>query len=202
MLFIKKISTPDSPDADLVTAYQHGHQLEVLSTLYQRYMDLVYGVCLKYLPDPETAKDAVMNIFEELIVKLKTHKVENFRGWLHVVAKNHCLMQLRSAKNIKTTALNETVVQLEESVHLNGVMEKESQLELMTACIQLLPSEQQQCIELFYLKNKSYNEIVVITGYDWNAVRSYVQNGRRNLKICLEKNEHAQASSSNLKFEV
>jgi RNA polymerase sigma-70 factor (ECF subfamily) len=202
LLFIKKISTPDSPDADLVTAYQHGHQLEVLSTLYQRYMDLVYGVCLKYLPDPETAKDAVMNIFEELIVKLKTHKVENFRGWLHVVAKNHCLMQLRSAKNIKTTALNETVVQLEESVHLNGVMEKESQLELMTACIQLLPSEQQQCIELFYLKNKSYNEIVVITGYDWNAVRSYVQNGRRNLKICMEKNEHAQASSSNLKFEV
>jgi len=202
LLFIKKISTPDSPDADLVTAYQHGHQLEVLSTLYQRYMDLVYGVCLKYLPDAETAKDAVMNIFEELIVKLKTHKVENFRGWLHVVAKNHCLMQLRSAKNIKTTALNEAVVQLEESVHLNGVLEKESQLELMTACIQMLPSEQQQCIELFYLKNKSYNEIVVITGYDWNAVRSYVQNGRRNLKICMEKSEQVQTSSPNLRFEV
>ena len=98
-------------------------------------------------------------------------------------------MQLRSAKNIKTTPLNETVVQLEESLHPNGVMQKESQLELMTACIRLLPSEQQQCIELFYLENKSYNEIVVITGYDWNAVRSYVQNGRRNLKLCMEKNE-------------
>src|SRR5690349_18430105 len=165
-------------------------------------MDLVFGVCLKYLPDTESAKDAVMNIFEELIVKLKTHKVENFRGWLHVVARNHCLMQLRSAKNIKTTALNETVVQLEESMHPNGVMEKETQLELMTACIRLLPSEQQQCIELFYLKNKSYNEIVVITGYDWNAVRSYVQNGRRNLKICMEKNEQVQTSSPDLRFEV
>jgi len=165
-------------------------------------MDLVYGVCLKYLSDEELAKDAVMNIFEELIPKLRTHQVENFRGWLHVVAKNHCLMQLRSAKNIKTTSLNESVVQLEESMHLNGVMEKESQLELMSACIQTLPNEQQQCIELFYLKNKSYNEIVKITGYDWNAVRSHIQNGRRNLKLCMDKKEEIQASNSDLRFEV
>jgi RNA polymerase sigma-70 factor (ECF subfamily) len=200
--FIKKILTPDSTDADLVATYQDGHQLEILSILYQRYVDLVYGVCLKYLSDEELAKDAVMNIFEELIPKLRTHQVENFRGWLHVVAKNHCLMQLRSAKNIKTTSLNESVVQLEESMHLNGVMEKESQLELMSACIQSLPNEQQQCIELFYLQNKSYNEIVKITGYDWNAVRSHIQNGRRNLKLCMDKKEEIQASNSDLRFEV
>jgi len=197
--FIKKILTPDSPDADLVTVYQHGHQLEILAQLYQRYMELVYGVCLKYLEDGDTAKDAVMNIFEELIVKLKTHQVENFRAWLHVVARNHCLMQLRSAKNIKTTSLNESIVQLEENMHLNGVMEKESQLELMSACIQTLPSEQQQCIDLFYLKNKSYNEIVAITGFDWNAVRSYIQNGRRNLKLCMEKKQEIQ---TDLRFEI
>jgi RNA polymerase sigma factor (sigma-70 family) len=200
--FIKKILTPDSTDADLVATYQDGHQLEILAILYQRYVDLVFGVCLKYLSDEELAKDAVMNIFEELIPKLRTHQVENFRGWLHVVAKNHCLMQLRSAKNIKTTSLNESVVQLEESMHLNGVMEKESQLELMSACIQSLPNEQQQCIELFYLQNKSYNEIVKITGYDWNAVRSHIQNGRRNLKLCMDKKEEIQASNSDLRFEV
>jgi RNA polymerase sigma-70 factor (ECF subfamily) len=125
-------------------------------------------------------------------MKLKAHQVENFRAWLHVVAKNHCLMQLRSAKNIKTSSLHESVVQFEENVHLNGVMEKESQLELMTACIRTLPNEQQQCIELFYLQNKSYNEIANITGYDWNAVRSYIQNGRRNLKSCMESADKVQ----------
>ena len=92
MRFVEKILTPNSTDAELVTVYQHGHQLEILGILYQRYMDLVFGVCLKYLSDEELAKDAVMNIFEELIVKLKSHQAENFRGWLHVVAKNHCLM--------------------------------------------------------------------------------------------------------------
>jgi len=190
--FIKKISTSTSTDAELVAAYQKSSELDVLAMLYQGYMELVYGVCLKYLPDEDSAKDAVMNIFEELINKLKNHQVDNFRGWLHVVAKNHCLMQLRSAKNVKTTALNESVVQLEENLHLNGVMDKESQLEQMTGCIQTLPGEQKQCIELFYLQNKSYNEIVDITGFDWNSVRSYIQNGRRNLKICMDIREKAQ----------
>ena len=186
MTFIKKISTHSDADASLVSEYQHSHKLEILAELYQRYMDLVYGVCLKYLPDEETSKDAVMNIFEELIIKLKTHKVDNFKGWLHVLTKNHCLMQLRSRKNLKMSGLNENVMQLEESVHLNGVMEKEAELEQMTACIQSLPTEQQQCVDLFYLKKKSYNEIAEITGYDWKSVRSYIQNGRRNLKICME----------------
>ena len=189
MQFLKKISTTTSTDAELVMAYQQKQELDILSLLYQRYMELVYGVCLKYLPDEEAAKDAVMNIFEELINKLKHHQVENFRGWLHVVAKNHCLMILRSPKNLKTSILNEDIVQFEENVHLNGVMEKEEQLDQMTECLQTLPEEQQRCVEFFYLQNKSYNEIVDITGYDWKSVRSYIQNGRRNLKLCMEKKE-------------
>ncbi len=186
MRFLKKISSASNTDAELVSAYQQTQELEVLATLYLRYMDLVYGVCLKYLPDEETAKDAVMNIFEQLIIKLRSHKVDNFKGWLHVLAKNYCLMQLRSTKNIKISSLNEGFVQSEENLHLNGVMERETQLEQMTQCMQTLPNEQQQCIELFYLQNKSYNEIASITGFDWKAVRSYIQNGRRNLKICME----------------
>jgi len=192
--FLKKISTTTSTDAELVVAYQQKHELDILSLLYQRYMELVYGVCLKYLPDEEAAKDAVMNIFEELINKLKHHQVDNFRGWLHVVAKNHCLMILRSPKNLKTSALNEGIVQFEENVHLNGVMEKEEQLDQMTECLQTLPEEQQRCVELFYLQNKSYNEIVDITGYDWKSVRSYIQNGRRNLKICMENQDKTQGT--------
>jgi RNA polymerase sigma factor (sigma-70 family) len=181
--------------------YQQRHQLDILAMLYQRYMELVYGVCLKYLPDEEAAKDAVMNIFEELISKLKHHQVDNFRGWLHVVAKNHCLMLLRSPKNLKTSSLNEGIVQFEENLHLNGVMEKEAQLDQMTECMQSLPEDQHKCVELFYLQNKSYNEIVTITGYDWKAVRSHIQNGRRNLKLCMEKNEKTQGTRDKIQEE-
>ncbi|HEX6181528.1 MAG TPA: sigma-70 family RNA polymerase sigma factor [Chitinophagaceae bacterium] len=187
MSFLKNISQSSSSDADLVKTYQQHRQLEILAELYQRYMELVYGVCLKYLPDSETARDAVMNIFEELVQKLPNHDVDNFRGWLYTVAKNHCLMQIRSRKNIKITELTTVVVQSDENLHLNGELEKEEHLQKMEQCLGTLPAEQKQCVELFYLQSKSYNEIVEATGFDWKQVRSFIQNGRRNLKICMDK---------------
>jgi RNA polymerase sigma factor (sigma-70 family) len=185
--FLKNISSSSLTDAALVAEYQHGGKTEVLAELYQRYMELVYGVCLKYLPDAESAKDAVMNIFEELVQKLRNHQVDNFKGWLYAVARNHCLMQLRGRKNIKITEFSATVVQTEENPHLNGVPEKEQHLQSMEYCLTTLPAEQKQCVELFYLQGKSYNEIAQTTGFDWKQVRSFIQNGRRNLKICMEK---------------
>ena len=150
-------------------------------------MDLVYGVCLKYLKEPESAKDAVMQIFEELVSKLKKHEVENFRGWLHQLAKNHCLMQLRTPRNLKTVEFRTDLVQSEENLHLNGVLEKEENFRRLEICIGELTSDQQTAIRLFYLEQKCYNEIVEITGQEWNQVRSFIQNGRRNLKNCMER---------------
>lgn len=161
----------------------------VLGELYQRYMDLVYGVCLKYFREPEAAKDAVMQIFEELVSKLKKHEVENFRGWLHQVARNYCLMQLRTPRNLKTVEFNTDLVQNEENVHLNGVLEKEENFKKLEYCLGTLSAEQREAIRLFYLEGKCYNEIVEITGQGWNQVRSFIQNGRRNLKLCMEKTE-------------
>ncbi len=161
--------------------------MTVLGELYQRYMELVYGVCLKYFKDPERAKDSVMLVFEELVTKLKKHEVDNFRGWLHQLAKNHCLMQLRTPKNMKTVEFKTELMQSEEEVHLNGVLEKEEHFKLMEYCLGTLAGDQQETIRLFYLESKCYNEIVELTGREWNQVRSLIQNGRRNLKICMEK---------------
>jgi RNA polymerase sigma-70 factor (ECF subfamily) len=184
--FLKNISHNSLTDKELVTLYKESGDLSVLGELYQRYMDLVYGVCLKYFKEPERAKDSVMQVFEELVLKLKKHEVDNFRGWLHQVAKNHCLMQLRTPKNLKTMELKIDLVQNEEDVHLNGILEKEESFKKLEYCIGTLTSEQQAAIRLFYLEEKCYNEIVEITGQEWNQVRSFIQNGRRNLKICME----------------
>jgi RNA polymerase sigma factor (sigma-70 family) len=196
LAFLKNISSTNQSDTELVLAYRQSDDLKVLGELYQRYMELVYGVCLKYLKEPELAQDAVMQIFEELVSKLKKHEVENFRGWLHQVAKNYCLMQLRTPKNLKTVALPPLLMQNEEDVHLNGMMseetswmEKEENLQKLEECIASLADEQRTMIKLFYLDGKCYNEIVEITGMEWNHVRSSIQNGRRNLKLCMEKKE-------------
>ena len=189
MAFIKNISHTSLTDKELVALYKESGDMAVLGELYQRYMELVYGVCLKYYKEPETAKDSVMQIFEELVSKLKKHEVDNFKGWLHQVAKNHCLMQLRTPKNMKTVEFKTELVQSEENVHLNGVLEKEENFKKMEYCLGTLAKEQSETIKLFYLESKCYNEIVEITGLEWNQVRSLIQNGRRNLKICMEKKE-------------
>lgn len=187
MAFIKNISHTSLTDKELVALYKESGDMSVLGELYQRYMELVYGVCLKYYKEAETAKDSVMMIFEELVTKLRKHEVDNFKGWLHQLAKNHCLMQLRTPKNLKTTEFKVELMQTEETVHLNGVLEKEENFKKMEDCLGTLTSEQQETIRLFYLEGKCYNEIVEITGHEWNQVRSFIQNGRRNLKICMEK---------------
>jgi RNA polymerase sigma factor (sigma-70 family) len=184
--FLKNISTGSQTDQELIAIYKQTGGLAALSDLYQRYMELVYGVCLKYFKDPEAAKDGVMQVYEELIIKLKKHEVDNFRGWLHQVAKNHCLMQLRTPRNLKTVELKTEFVQTEENVHLNGVLEKEENFKKLEYCMGTLSIEQQKAIKLFYLDGKCYNEIVELTGMEWNQVRSFIQNGRRNLKICME----------------
>ncbi|TAH00040.1 MAG: sigma-70 family RNA polymerase sigma factor [Sphingobacteriales bacterium] len=189
MSFLKNISTPLTTDKELVLTYQQTGNLEVLGNLYQRYMDLVYGVCLKYLEDSENAKDAVMQVFEELVVKLQKHEVDNFKSWLYTLAKNYCLMQLRSHKNRKVISMNEQLMQNGEEMHLNGELQKEQQFTQLEACLQTLQEEQRKVVELFYLQQKCYNEITAATGMDWNKVRSLIQNGRRNLKICMEKKE-------------
>lgn len=175
-------------DEELLNAFKENADQEMLAQLYVRYTDLVYGVCVKYLKDAEAAKDAVMNIYQELLTKLQTNEVANFKSWLYVVAKNHCLMQLRKEKKMVTVEFTPAVMQSENFEHLDDVLEKEQELKKLEFCIEHLPEEQKQSIQLFYLDNKCYNEIAKKTGLEWNKVRSLIQNGRRNLKICMEKN--------------
>ena len=186
MAFLRNISDDPLTDEELVLMYKRTGDLKVLGQLYQRYMDLVYGVCLKYFKESERSKDAVMQIFEELVLKLKKHEVENFKSWLYQVAKNHCLMQLRTPKNLKTMELPASLMQSDENVHLNGVFEKEENYQRLEYCLTILSEDQRKAVQLFYIEGKCYNEIVELMGQEWNQVRSYIQNGRRNLKICME----------------
>ena len=189
MKFIKNSSKiNEQDDLSLIAAYQKTGDLEVLGRLYNKYMHLVFGVCLNYFKDEELSKDAVMQIFEELVVKLKMHQVQNFKSWLHVLSRNHCLMALRKLSKNPTVALEDNFVENEDFVHLDLDDTREQQLTVMEKCMETLPEEQRKSVDLFYLQEKCYKEVADITGYDLPKVKSYIQNGKRNLKICIEKN--------------
>jgi RNA polymerase sigma factor (sigma-70 family) len=173
-------------ERELLDAYYvYGNQVH-LATLYQRYAGLLYGVCYKYLEQPDLAQDACASVYEKMVTALRQHKVDNFGGWLQTVARNHCLQQLREKKRRHETVVDENFVQIEDDWHLDEAMQKEALFNQLSECIETLSADQKLMIELFYLKEKSYLQIESETGTPWNAVRSHIQNGRRNLKKCME----------------
>lgn len=189
MKFIRsKPGKSEFDEQELLTEYRDTGNLKILGILYERYMPLVFGLCLKYFKDEEQSKDAVMQIFEELVKKLKIHKVSNFKSWLYTLARNHCLMNIRSSSKHEFVQIEENFMENDAFVHLDIDETRENKLHIMEKCIDKLPSEQKDTISLFYLEQKCYKEVSDITGYDLNKVKSYIQNGKRNLKICIEKN--------------
>ena len=188
--------TRNKADEVLLNEFRSGGDLEVLAELYSRYVHLVYGVCLKYFKNREESKDGVMQIFEKLIIEIPKHKIENYKNWLHVVTKNYCLMQLRSDKSEKEKLsewVNDPAVFMETDTDLHPLdNDEDSGLidKALEDCIERLNAEQKNCIRQFYFENRCYSEIAVNLALDVKKVKSYLQNGKRNLKICLkEKNE-------------
>ncbi|MDB5089303.1 MAG: polymerase sigma-70 factor, subfamily [Mucilaginibacter sp.] len=183
--FSKPIKPTDADDNELLINYRESGDLAILGKLYEKQMALVYGVCLKYLKDEEQAKDAVMGIFEELTVKFKQHDIKQFKSWLYVLSRNYCLMQLRSDKKMELVNLDD-VMEFSLVLHPDD-NNREAAMQALERCMDKLSDNQKQSISLFYLKEKCYKEITELTGFSLNDVKSYIQNGKRNLKICLEK---------------
>lgn len=184
---MRRHNIESASDETLLSAYVKGGDIDCFGVLYNRYIPLVYGLCLKYLKSPESAEDAVMQLFEVLLDKVKQHDVANFSSWLYRVAKNHCLQILRSNKMVSITDWMSLPADSPEFLDLLAENGEEMQLKALRHCMERLSEEQRVCIREFFLVEKSYADISEDNGYELKGVKSYIQNGKRNLKLCIEK---------------
>ena len=174
-------------DAQLLALHLQSKTNEYLGELYSRYTPLVYGVSLKYLRNVEDAGDAVMAIYEELTVKVKRYQIAEFRPWLYTLTKNYCLQLLRKKNREIPVDYSERIMENAAVSHLLDERNDERLMKALEKCLEKLPEKQRECIDLFYYQNKSYADITAATLYHIKNVKSYIQNGKRNLKICIEK---------------
>lgn len=174
-------------DTELLAYYQSDGNNRWLGILLQRYTLLLYGVCMKYLKNEEEAKDAVQQVFEKAIHELGKYKVDYFKSWIYMVAKNHCLMKLRDKGKLPAELKEQHNFTPAEEADKDELLQKENLLNELTQALPQLNTEQKQCIELFYIEKKSYLEITEATGYTLMQVKSHIQNGKRNLKLILLK---------------
>lgn len=187
-------------DAELLEQFYKDHNNEWLGILLQRYTLLLLGVCMKYLKNEEEAKDSVQQVFLKVIQELHKYKVEYFKSWLYMVAKNHCLMKLREKQGKITTEISDRLsAKQEDETDLQSLVQNDHTLELMAVALKELNPEQQQCVTLFYLQKKSYQEVSSETGFSMLQVKSYIQNGKRNLKILIEKKLQEESDSNRMK---
>lgn len=180
----------------LLLLYQSSKNIDVLGKLYSDYMPLVYGVCLKYLKNRELAQDAVMDIFEKLTTELLKHDLpDNFKTWLYVVTKNFCLMKLRKDGS-ESRAFKKMSLQIMENGFELHPLDKEENVDLtptLKDCIEKLKAQQKHCVELFYFKKLCYREIAETLNIPEKKVKSDIQNGKRNLKLCIEQSDEFRA---------
>ena len=178
----------DITDQQLLENFYAGHDSKWLGILLERYTLLLLGVCMKYLKNEEEAKDSVQQIFLKVITELQKYKVEYFKSWIYMVAKNHCLMKLRDRQGKTPASLDENLIMAAGiEPDKNALLQNDKTLDLMESSLKELNREQQQCVTLFYLQKKSYQEISEETGYSLLQVKSYIQNGKRNMKILIER---------------
>jgi RNA polymerase sigma-70 factor (ECF subfamily) len=176
-------------DNELLSRFYADHNNEWLGILMQRYTMLLLGVSMKYLRNEEEAKDAVQQVFLKAISELHKYPVAYFKSWIYMIAKNHCLMKLRD-KGKYTTAIDERLMgAADEAEEKDSYIEKDRKLSTMAEALQQLNKEQQLCVTLFYLQKKSYHEIAEETNYTLMQVKSHIQNGKRNLKLLMERNQ-------------
>lgn len=190
-LFNKKTNKTDE---ELVNAYRETGNKNLLGDLFKNHVQTVYGTCLFYLQDKDEAKDAVMNIFEKLMVELRQNEIKNFKAWLGFVVRNHCISAIRKKNSVLKNTKGYYDYEFKDSTYETELkIEKvndEKMLQNLQECLPKLKEEQRKCIELFYLKNLSYQQISELTHYELNEVKSYIQNGKRNLKLLIEAQQN------------
>jgi RNA polymerase sigma factor (sigma-70 family) len=179
-------------DEQIIDEYKKTSDKSWVGELYKRYTRFVFLVSMKYLKNEERCQDAVMQIFEKLFTDFHKHKIEKFKPWLHTVTRNHCLILLRKDQSVlqkekKFQIEQDLFMETEDDLHLDNTNDKDKQLSCLKEAILDLNQEQKVCIEMFYLQEKSYKEIADETGFSEKKVKSYIQNGKRNLKIKLMK---------------
>lgn len=183
--FLRKLS-----DEEIISLYKEKQWAGCIDELYQRYSHMVFGVCLKYVKQIENAEDLTLSLFASLTDKLLQHQVQQFKSWIYASARNSSLMFLR-AKKINTELKDDDLLYDDGAQQLDDKLEQDELIESLIEVFKELKQEQRLCIQLFYLQKKSYDEVAEMTNYSMKEVKSHLQNGRRNLKLLLEKRKES-----------
>lgn len=177
-------------EQSLIATFRQKQKMQALAELYGRYVHLVSTLAHSILKQQHLAEDAVNDVFEIIAQDLKTTQVNNFSSWLYSVTKFHCLkLKKKQQKEFAQEDMSQQEATDDAISNLEMELKLQKRIALMQSSLGEIKEHQKTCIELFYLKGMSYHDISDQTGFSVKEVKSYIQNGKRNLKNVMLDNE-------------
>lgn len=170
-------------DEEVILKYKSTGSKRILAPLFKKYNEKLFGLAFYYLHERESAMDTVMETFEVILKTIDKKEITYFKGWAMSICRNICLKKIRDVK--KFDELKETS---DSSVEYgDDLVYKDETIEKLLEFIPELKENQRVCIHEFYLLGKSYEDISASYGMSFKEVKSYIQNGKRNLRVKFER---------------
>ncbi|MFQ5674351.1 MAG: RNA polymerase sigma factor [bacterium] len=174
-------------DNATIRSYLETRDVRYLGRLYEAYKKTIFWHCLKMVGNEEDAKDLASETFIRTFDRIEDFKLgAPFCPWLMRIATNLCIDHLRKKNRYKFYKFDET----HSAVAIQNESEPKQPMisgERIIEKLKKLKPLQKRCFCLFYIHNLTYKQIAELTGYPLGKVRSYIQNGKRNFKLLMEK---------------
>ena len=167
------------------------------SQLLDDYQQKVFGTCISFIPNKEDAEDVAQEVFLEVFKSIHKFKGDSkLSTWIYKIATNKCLEFIRKKNTKKRFAFMQTIMGNEipldktsyftEVNHPGILLENKEKSAIIFKAINTLPESQRVIFTLAKIDDKSYQEIVEITGKSLSSVESLMFRAKKGLQEKLE----------------
>ncbi len=180
----------ETDDKDIIARVLNGDQ-GAYAVLVNRYQNLVFTICLRYVKTREDAEEVAQDVFVKAYRSLADFKGQSkFSTWLYTITTTSSITFLRKKKLDVHSLDNENVfakASLQDSGMSANQVEQKSRVNMVNQAIQLLSPDDAQVITLFYKGEQTLEEIAKTLGKEANAVKVQLHRARSRLKEKMER---------------
>jgi len=174
-----RVPDESSPDAEVCRLLAAGQRDRAFERLLAAYRGRVYRLALSYVRTPADAEDLAQEAFVRLWRALPLYDGRaSFSTWLYVIARNACLSELRRRGARPTASLDD------DPADPAAPMSAASPVDLRMECetlVEMLDEPQRRIVRLFYLEERSYEQVAATLDMPINTVRSHLHRARKRL---------------------
>lgn len=176
---------------ELIIAKVKAGDMAAFNVLIDEYKAMAFTLALKLMKNREDAEEVTQDAFLKAYKNIKQFEGKSkFSTWLYTIVYNTALTKLRKKKLPMSDIAyhnEENLSSYSESDKEWHQLQKAERSSYIKQAMELLSSEDQMAITLFYLNENSLQEICEITHWELSNVKVRLHRARKRLLKVLEQ---------------